>query len=116
MCTDYSQMATNFGDTLASELGILSSSPPRYILTGKPVPAGTNGGVSPFGLFMSAMGGTAIGGVMVLDLMVERSCWGSGWAWELILFGTAMGFLGSLVRFTLSCHLLLFGTIACSSI
>lgn len=92
-------MATNFGDTLASELGILSTSPPRYILTGKTVPPGTNGGVSPYGLLMSALGGTAIGAVMVLDLMAERSCWGNGWAVEMVLFGTAMGFLGSLVSF-----------------
>jgi len=94
---NHRQMATNFGDTLASELGILSSSPPRYILTGATVPAGTNGGVSPYGLVMSALGGSAIGAVMVVDLMIERSCWGHEWAVEMIVFGTAMGFLGSLV-------------------
>lgn len=91
-----SQLATNFGDTLASELGILASSQPYYILTFERVPAGTNGGVSLYGLVMSALGGAAIGLVMVIDLMIERTCYGTGWAVEMILFGTAAGFLGSM--------------------
>lgn len=96
---DSRQLATNFGDTLASELGILSPSPPRYVLTGQPVPPGTNGGVSLYGLVMSAVGGTAISVVMVLTMLFEKSCAGTRWATEMILFGTAAGFLGSLVSF-----------------
>lgn len=49
---------------------------------------------------MSALGGTAIASVMVIDLAIERSCVGTGWAVEMILFGTAAGFLGSAVSHT----------------
>ena len=49
------------GDTLASELGILSNEQPWFILDGRSVPRGTNGGVTWVGLLVSAGGGTVIG-------------------------------------------------------
>lgn len=94
-----SQLSTAFADTLASELGILSPSAPVYLLTLRPVPPGTNGGVSLYGLIASIVGGLLIGGVMVADLLVERAgCRAdSGFAVDLIIFGVLSGFLGSLV-------------------
>ncbi|ORX34407.1 integral membrane protein DUF92-domain-containing protein [Kockovaella imperatae] len=93
------QLATNFGDTLASELGILSPVRPRYILTARSVPPGTNGAVSTLGLLMSALGGAITSLVMILTLVIERrACKNDlSWAWEMLLFGMGAGFFGSLL-------------------
>ena len=53
--------ATCAGDTWASELGVLSPTPPLLITTLKPVAAGTNGGVSVAGTLASAAGGLFVG-------------------------------------------------------
>ncbi|EIW68749.1 hypothetical protein TREMEDRAFT_44556 [Tremella mesenterica DSM 1558] len=86
-------------DTLASELGILSSSPPRHILTLQSVPKGTNGGVSPLGLGVSALGGLVMGLTMVVDLLIEdpMSRNDYGWASELLVFGILAGLAGSVL-------------------
>jgi len=52
-------------DTLSSELGILSKSPPRLIYTLQTVPPGTNGGVSLTGL-LSGISGSAIIGLLCI--------------------------------------------------
>ncbi|KAE8258971.1 hypothetical protein A4X13_0g1326 [Tilletia indica] len=50
------------GDTLASELGILSRSKPVLVLNPfRQVPPGTNGGISAFGTLMSLVGGLFMG-------------------------------------------------------
>jgi uncharacterized protein (TIGR00297 family) len=48
-------------DTWASEIGILAKGNPILITTGRPVPPGTNGGVSARGTLAAAGGGLAIG-------------------------------------------------------
>ncbi|MFC4767335.1 DUF92 domain-containing protein [Effusibacillus consociatus] len=54
-------MAAVNADTWATEIGGLSRKPPRSILTGKKVPAGTSGGISSLGLSASMLGGLFIG-------------------------------------------------------
>ena len=55
-------------DTLSSELGILSKSKPILITNLKPVPPGTNGGVSAAGLVAGIGGGAAIAATSCLLL------------------------------------------------
>lgn len=94
------QFGCCLGDTLASELGILSKSKPILITTFKPVPAGTNGGMSLLGTAVSILGGGIVGLVMFFDLLLENpACRDEGyrWALDLILLGLFSGGFGSLV-------------------
>lgn len=54
-------MATVTSDTWATEIGTLAKRPPRSVLTGKVLPAGTSGGVSLPGTLAAAAGGVLIG-------------------------------------------------------
>lgn len=54
-------MASVNADTWATEIGGLSKTPPRSILSGRRVEAGTSGGVSGLGLAASMAGGLFIG-------------------------------------------------------
>ncbi|WRT64995.1 uncharacterized protein IL334_001936 [Kwoniella shivajii] len=91
--------ATILADTLASELGILSSSLPIYLPTLRTVPKGTNGAVSLLGTIVSILGGGLIGSIMVLDLLIENppSRGESSWIIELIGVGAILGLAGSLL-------------------
>lgn len=85
---------------MASELGILSTTPPILITTLKTVPPGTNGGVSKTGTFASILGGFIMGLTLIVTLAVESSACRNQWynllpfAW----YGAFAGLLGSLVR------------------
>jgi len=48
-------------DTWASELGVLSRRPPRSITTGRELPAGASGGVTPAGTLASLAGSCTVG-------------------------------------------------------
>ncbi|KAF8966823.1 integral membrane protein DUF92-domain-containing protein [Flammula alnicola] len=88
------------GDTLASELGILSRSQPRLITTFRSVPPGTNGAMSVGGTVASVVGGGLIGVLVGTTLMLENArCFED---WKLVLFesvgwGMFGGGFGSLV-------------------
>lgn len=59
-------MASVTADTWATEIGGLSRKPPRSILTGQQVSAGTSGGVTILGLIAAACGGLFIGLIVAL--------------------------------------------------
>ncbi|KZP10735.1 hypothetical protein FIBSPDRAFT_838150 [Athelia psychrophila] len=88
------------GDTLASELGILSPTKPILITTLKTVPPGTNGGMSLGGTLASLVGGLIMGVTVFVDLIVEnRECRGQ-WmhiVGPLVLWGIFAGGVGSLL-------------------
>jgi uncharacterized protein (TIGR00297 family) len=54
-------IATVTADTWATEIGVLSSRPPRLITTGKSVPVGTSGGITLLGTLTALAGGIFIG-------------------------------------------------------
>jgi uncharacterized protein (TIGR00297 family) len=93
-------MATVNADTWATELGVLSPSPPRLITDGRAVEVGTSGGVSWLGTAASAAGALAIGLAALLFSLVKELLsggsgpWRYGWAIPATLVG---GLLGSLV-------------------
>ena len=56
-------LAAATADTWATELGVLSSEPPRSIITGKPVAPGTSGGITRRGMAAATLGALALGTV-----------------------------------------------------
>ncbi|EST07419.1 Protein of unknown function DUF92, TMEM19 [Kalmanozyma brasiliensis GHG001] len=90
--------AACMGDTFASELGILSTAEPRLVTSPwRRVPKGTNGGVSPLGLVVSALGGTLIGVTMSLSLLTTHSDLNVEGHAKLVALLTAAGLAGSLL-------------------
>jgi len=88
------------GDTLASEIGILAPSPPRLITTFKPVPPGTNGGVSMTGTIASLAGGVIMGSTLASSLLIENAGCRSDWIntiFPLVAWGAVAGVIGSLI-------------------
>ncbi|WP_410769698.1 DUF92 domain-containing protein [Fontibacillus sp. BL9] len=100
-------------DTWATEWGGLSRKPPRSVLTWKPLPAGTSGGVSLLGSFAALIGAMMIGGaawVLLGWTGGESEAAGSAakstltfWQWLIVggLSGFAGAFADSLLGATL---------------
>ena len=85
------------GDTLASELGVLSKEEPRLVTTFRKVPRGTNGGISGFGTTYSMLGGAVIGLAMGVCVAVENQACGRGVIAGMVGCGAFAGGFGSLV-------------------
>ena len=70
-------MATVTADTWATELGVLNTTSPRLITTGKTVEVGTSGGVSLRGMVAALSGAVVIGAAASLFLLAQRLLLGS---------------------------------------
>ncbi|EXJ94404.1 hypothetical protein A1O1_02798 [Capronia coronata CBS 617.96] len=90
-----SNYAAVAADTLSSELGILSKSRPVLITSLRPVPPGTNGGVSLAG-FSAGVGGSAA--ISATSVLLLRVCEG-GWLKpsHVFLLLTTLGTVGTLL-------------------
>ncbi|MCD6345067.1 MAG: DUF92 domain-containing protein [Anaerolineae bacterium] len=73
-------LATVNADTWATELGVLSSRPPRLVTTGRVVEPGTSGGVSLLGTLATLAGGLSIGLAAALFLLLDKALGGPGYA------------------------------------
>ncbi|WP_138753263.1 DUF92 domain-containing protein [Paenibacillus sinopodophylli] len=65
-------MAAVNADTWATEIGALSKTAPRSVTSGKPVTAGTSGGVTPLGSAAALAGAVFIGAVAALLLAAPQ--------------------------------------------
>ncbi|KDR66176.1 hypothetical protein GALMADRAFT_81162 [Galerina marginata CBS 339.88] len=100
MFASLGHFACCLGDTLASELGILSRSRPRLITTLKAVPPGTNGAMSFGGTVASIVGGGVVGTLVGVTLVLENAKCSEGWShilFESVCWGMCWGGFGSLV-------------------
>lgn len=86
-------MAAVNADTWATELGVLSSSPPRLITSGKIVERGTSGGVTLLGTSATLLGALVIGlGAAIFDPLLDPSLD----FWILVFAAVLGGLSGSL--------------------
>ena len=85
-------LATVTADTWATELGVLSRTPPRLLTTGRRVAPGTSGGITGAGTAATAAGGLCIG---VVAATLATGLTAQTWL-MLPLLGLASGLAGSL--------------------
>jgi uncharacterized protein (TIGR00297 family) len=78
-------LAASAADTWATEIGTLSQSSPRSILTGQPVPTGTSGAISLPGTLAMVAGALFIGALLMLF----------GWTLEIATHVTIAGIFGA---------------------
>ncbi len=83
----FGSLAAAFGDTLSSEIGVLSKAKPLLITTLKPAMTGEDGAVSVLGFIAAACGGLLFG---LIAFVVSQE-----WKWIPIL--TLAGIIGSAV-------------------
>lgn len=105
-------LAAANGDTLASEVGSALAPYPRLVTSFRPVPAGTNGGVSLIGVAASLVGGLAIGFTHFITTLFLSNFRGDTVSvppqWPLALLGGLAGlggglldsFLGATIQFS----------------
>lgn len=86
-------LATAAADTWATELGLLSPTAPRSLLTGRRVPPGTSGAVSPLGL-LGSLAGAALVVATVPGLEATTR-------WSALLAGASGSLLDSLLGATI---------------
>lgn len=82
-------LAAAAADTWATEIGILSRTAPRSIVTWKPVRAGVSGGVTALGFLASVAGGAMIGAIASAAQVLPAGFW----RWT--AFGAVIGLAGS---------------------
>jgi uncharacterized protein (TIGR00297 family) len=87
-------MAAVNADTWATELGVLSSHPPRLITTGRRVEVGASGGITWLGIGVSLGGALLIGLTGGLGMVMLRQGWAL--AGTVALAATGGGLAGSL--------------------
>ncbi len=80
-------LAASASDTWGTEIGMLSTSPPRMITTWRIVPTGTSGGVSALGLGAMAAG----------TLFIALAAWLLHWNAHVVLAVSVGGMIGALV-------------------
>jgi uncharacterized protein (TIGR00297 family) len=88
-------IATVNADTWATELGVLSTAPPRLITTGRSVAVGTSGGLTRLGT-LAALGGAALIGLAAAGFHVALGQPATAAA-ALLASATLAGLAGSLV-------------------
>ncbi len=87
-------VATVNADTWATELGVLSRTPPRLITTGQPVAVGTSGGLTGLGT-LAALGGAALIGLVAAGVHIAAG-WPPVEALALLVTVSVAGLLGAL--------------------
>ena len=83
-------LATVNADTWATELGTLATQPPKLLISGRPVPPGSSGGVTPFGTASALSGALVIG--LTGGMVIKSLSW-----WQGALLGAPAGLFGALV-------------------